>query len=654
MNTEAIEAAALTIRSLSMDAIQKANSGHPGLPMGCAELGALLYGEILKHNPAEPDWINRDRFVLSAGHGSMLLYSLLHLCGYGLTLDDLKDFRQVGARTPGHPEYGVTAGIETTTGPLGAGLSNAVGMAIAEQMLASRFNTPDTSVIDHFTYVLAGDGCMMEGITHEAASLAGHLGLGKLIVFYDSNNITIDGPTDITFTENVLARYSAYNWQTLSGSAYDLNGIMELVTKAKAEPEKPTLILLGSIIGKGAPNKAGTSDVHGAALGEEEVTAAKKNLGIPEGSEFFVAPEATEYFSAKREIWAKGYTDWHKRFETWSKGNPDLKTLWDKFFSTTDIAGVQMPSYDTGASVATRSAGGTAQNALVKVVPNLVGGSADLASSNKTTMPDLGEFGKSNRKGQTINFGVREHGMAGVTNGLTLHGGLRSFCATFLTFVDYMRPAVRLAALMKLPVIYVFTHDSIYVGEDGPTHQPIEQVESLRIIPNLTVLRPGDAEEANLAWQMALERTDGPTALVLTRQNLAVFEKQDSGWADACRKGAYVALDCDGSPDAVVVATGSEVEMAMEAAGQTAKKVRVVSMISRELFEAQIPEFKASLIPTGARVIVTEAGVGSGWGGIASSAEDIFCIDRFGESGKGPDVAEALGFTASALAKLIG
>ena len=654
MNTKAIEAAALTIRSLSMDAIQRANSGHPGLPLGCAELGALLYGEIMKHNPAEPEWMDRDRFVLSAGHGSMLLYSLLYLSGYGLTLDDIKNFRQVGSPTPGHPEYGATAGIETTTGPLGAGFSNAVGMAIAEQMLAAQFNTPDTKVIDHYTYALSGDGCMMEGITSEAASLAGTLGLGKLIVFYDSNSITIDGSTDITFTEDVLSRFAAFNWQTLSGSAYDLEGIMKLVGMAQADAERPTLILLQSVIGKGAPNKAGTSGVHGAALGEEEVAATRKNLGIPEDAEFYIAPGTAEYFSGKQDGWEKAYDEWKQRFNSWSDSHPELRKRWDAFFGTPGIAGTELPNYEAGASVATRSASGSALNAYAKTLPNIVGGSADLASSNKTTMPEYGVFSKTERSGRTINYGVREHSMGGITNGIALHGGLKSFCATFLVFADYMRPAIRLAALMKLPVIYVFTHDSIFVGEDGPTHQPIEHVESLRIIPNLRVLRPGDAEETNAAWRMALERTDGPTALILSRQNLPVFKKPIADWMLQCRRGAYVAAECDGGPDVVVVATGSEVSLALEAAEKSGKKVRVVSMISRELFDAQDESFKESILPPGVRVITAEAGLGNGWATIASSPADMICINRFGECGKGAEVAEVLGLSVSRLIELIG
>ncbi len=654
MNIKAIEAAATSIRSLAMDGVEKANSGHPGLPMGCAELGALLYGEIMKHDPSNPDWIDRDRFILSAGHGSMLLYSLLHLSGYGLTIDDLKNFRQLGSVTAGHPEYGAAKGIETTTGPLGAGFSNAVGLAIAELMLGARFNTPDGKIIDHFTYVLSGDGCMMEGITSEAASLAGHLGLGKLVVFYDSNHITIDGSTDLAFTEDVLARYKAYNWQALKGDAYDIPGIMSLVESAKAETEKPTMILLESTIGKGSPNMAGSHKVHGAPLGPDEIVATRKNLGIPEDASFYVAPEVTEYFTAKKDRWKSGHEAWMVLFEAWSKANPDLKSGWDDFFADPDMAAAAMPSYDVGKGVATRSAGNNAQVAMAKAVPNLVGGSADLAASNKTSMPEFGEFSKADRTGRTINFGVREHGMGGITNGIALHGGFRPFCATFLVFADYMRPTIRLAALMGLPVVYVFTHDSIYVGEDGPTHQPVEHVESLRIIPNVRVLRPADAEETNVAWQMAIERTDGPTVLALTRQNLAVLEKTDPEWAAKCRQGAHVALASKGAPDVVVVATGSEVEMAMIAAGKSAKNVRVVSMISRELFESQDAVYKDSIVPGGTRVVVAEAGVGAGWRGIASSAADILSIDRFGESGKAEEVAADLNMTADRLVEIIG
>ena len=653
MNTSGIEAMALSIRSLSMDAVEEAGSGHPGLPMGCAELGAMLYAEILKHNPDEPDWINRDRFVLSAGHGAMLLFSLLHLTGYGLSLDEIKRFRQVGSPAAGHPEYRSTAGIETTTGPLGQGFSNAVGMAIAERMLAARFNTPEREIIDHYTFVLAGDGCMMEGVASEAASLAGHLGLGKLIVFYDDNHITIDGPTSLAFTEDVKKRFEAYGWQTFAGDAYDLDQIGEFVAKAKAETSKPSFIALESIIGKGSPNKAGTHGVHGSPLGAEEIVATRKALGLKEDQSFFVHPDAISYVESKRPRWKESYETWLKLFSAWSEEYPELKDMWDRFFSDPDLSKLEFPAYKPGDSAATRNAGNLAQLAIAKVVPNLVGGSADLASSNKTAMPEYGAVDRDDASGRTLNFGVREHGMGGVTNGIALHGGFRPFAATFLVFVDYMRPSVRLASIMKLPVIYVFTHDSIYVGEDGPTHQPIEQIESLRIIPNLHLLRPADAEETNLAWQLALERKDGPTAIALTRQNLTVFEK-GTDWEEGCRKGAYVAKDCSGEPDVTIVATGSEVGLAIEAAqSNPGKKIRVVSMMCRELFLDQDEGYRSSIVPVGGRKIVVEATVGTGWEGIASSKKDILSIDRFGESGKATEVADHLGMNVEALERII-
>ena len=648
MNTETLNAIAVTIRSLSMDAVEKAGSGHPGLPMGNAELGALLYGEILKHHPAVPDWADRDRFVLSAGHGSMLLYSLLFLSGYGLTLEDIKNFRQLGSITAGHPEYGMIAGIETTTGPLGAGFSNAVGMAIAEQMLGARFNTPTAKIVDHFTYALSGDGCMMEGVTSEAASLAGHLGLGKLIVFYDSNGITIDGSTDISFTESVKGRFDAYNWQTLQGDAYNGEEIISLVAKAKSDQNRPSLIILKSIIGKGSPNLAGTHKVHGAALGPEEIAATRKALGIDE--EFYVDPRAVEFFSAQKNVWGKSYDEWKSMFSTWATENPDLKKEWDACFATPSVSDSDLPVFPLGDSVATRNAGGTVQNTIAALVPSLVGGSADLASSNKTAMPDFGEFSRENRAGRTINFGVREHGMGGVTNGLALHGGFVPFAATFLVFADYMRPAIRLAAIMKLPVVYIFTHDSIFVGEDGPTHQPVEQIESLRLIPGLTVYRPGDAQETAIAWKQAVTSDHGPSVIALTRQNLLIYEKQDSDWQNSCKKGAYVVKECSGEPDVVIVATGSEVPLALEAAeGLKEKKVRIVSMLSRDLFEQQDEEFKKKLLGKTARIVVAEAGITTGWRGIASSQNSVLGIDRFGESGKASQVASHLGITAENL-----
>ena len=652
MNKKAIAAVANSVRALSMDMIQKAKSGHPGLPMGCAELGAVIFGEVLKHNPKDSKWIDRDRFVLSAGHGSALLYSLLHLCGYSVSLDDIKNFRQLGSNTPGHPEYGMTDGVETTTGPLGAGFTNAVGMAIAEAMLAEKFNTKQHKIIDHYTYVLSGDGCMMEGLTSEAASLAGNLGLGKLIVFYDDNGITIEGSTKLAFTEDVKARFAAYNWQVLSGDAYDVEGILKLVAQAKKDTKRPTLISLKSVIGKGAPNLAGSHKVHGAPLGDEEVLAARKALGIPVDKSFYIFPEAKEYFKEKAKGWKKDYDSWCKTFDAWKKANPELVKEWCAFMMNGTFEDIKLPKFNVGDKIATRSASGKTLVSLCAAFPNLVGGSADLAPSNNTVVPDNGDFSKENRKGRTLHFGIREHAMGGIANGLILHGGLRSYCATFMSFADYLRPTVRLAAIMKIPTIFILTHDSIYVGEDGPTHQPVEQLESLRVIPNTQVIRPGDAQETEIAWLMALGAQDKPTCMAFTRQNITVYPKDDKQWKKNMRKGAYIVKDCKGTPDVVVVATGSEVSLAVEAAAKTKKKVRVVSMPCRELFEAQSDAYKNKILPKGVRVIVAECGVPTGWKGYAKD-KDILAVTTFGESGKYADVAAKFGFTADNLVKII-
>ncbi len=650
MNSKALEKVSLTIRALSMDAIQKANSGHPGLPLGAAELGAVLYGELLRHDPSDPAWTDRDRFVLSAGHGSMFLYSLLFLSGYGITLEDIKNFRQIGSPCAGHPEYGSAAGIETTTGPLGQGIATAVGMAIAESMLAARFNTDKRTIVNHYTYTLAGDGCLQEGVSAEASSLAGHLGLGKLIAFYDANKISIDGSTDLSFTEDVGKRYEAYGWQVLRGSMYDLEGIARLVAQAKAETGKPSLIILESVIGKGAPTKQGTHGVHGAPLGADEIAAARAALGIP--GEFYVAPEAVAYFDAKRVEWKRTRAAWQAEFDAWSTENPDKRAAWDAFNAGTPAAAV-MPSFAVGDKVATRTASNKALVAVAKANANLVGGSADLQGPNAVVLPDAGVYAKANPGGKYIHFGIREFGMAAAANGLQLHGGLRSFCATFLVFADYLRPSLRLSALMKQPVIYVLTHDSIYIGEDGPTHQPVEHVASLRAIPNVRVLRPADAEESAEAWNMAMARLDGPSALILTRQNTEVFAKADPDWRNTIKTGAYIAKNVAGTPDLTVIATGSEVGLAFEAAALVpGKKVRIVSMISRELFEAQSAVIRDAIVAPGVRTVVAEAGSRMGWERWAK-VEDILSVDRFGESGPGDKVAAHLGYTAAALADII-
>ena len=652
MDTKAYEKVALSVRALAMDAIQKANSGHPGIVMGAAELGAILFGEILRHDPSDPKWPDRDRFVISAGHGSMFLYSLLHLSGYAdMSLDAIKSFRQVGSPAAGHPEYGAARGIEMTTGPLGQGLATSVGMAIAETMLAARFNTETHKIVNHYTYVLAGDGCLMEGVSGEASSLAGHLGLGKLIVYYDSNKITIDGSTDLTFTEDVAKRYEAYGWQVLKGSMYDFEEIANLTDQAKAESSKPSLIILSSVIGKGAPKKQNSADAHGAPLGMEELIAARKTLGIPGTSalDFYIAPEAIEYFKTKQEEWKKNREKWLSAFREWAGKNLDKKMEWDAYFSGKTFP-VVLPGFEAGEKIATRTAASKALAAIAASYTNLVGGSADLKGPNAVALPGAAYSAKE-RGGRYIHFGVREFAMAAIANGISLHGGLRSFCATFMVFSDYLRPALRLSALMKLPVVYVFTHDSIFVGEDGPTHQPVEHLASLRVIPNLRVLRPADAEESAEAWAMAMERKDGPTALALTRQNTTVFSKDDTEWKKNLRRGAYIAAG-SGSAELVIIASGSEVGLAMEAAALSGRQVRVVSMISRELFESQSEDVRNGIVPPGARTIVCEAGSRQGWERWAKP-EDIFSIDRFGESGPGDKVAAHLGFTAAALAELV-
>lgn len=656
MDNKAIDAVALSVRSLSMDAVEAASSGHPGLPMGLAELGALLYGEFLNYDPADPAWPNRDRFILSAGHGSMLVYSLLHLAGYDVSLDDLKHFRQLGYKTPGHPEYGHTPGVETTTGPLGQGISNGVGMAIAQTMLAGRFNTAGHKIIDHSIFVITSDGDMMEGVSSEACSLAGHLGLGNLIAFYDDNKISIEGSTDLAFTEDVAKRFEAYGWDTHEVDAYDTEGIRRAVNAAKKVTDKPTLILLRSIIGKGSPNMAGSHKVHGAPLGPDEIAKTRENLGLPKDADFFIHPDAEAFFETRRAELSKAHDEWRKLFEQWSEKNPGLRSEWDEFFGDGQegLDRLEMPSYKVGDSIATRSAGGKALLAVVKAVPNVVGGSADLASSNKTEMPEYGDFTVATPKGRTFHFGVREHGMGAITNGIILYGGLRPFCATFLVFSDYMRPPIRLAAIMGLPVIYVFTHDSIYVGEDGPTHQPVEHYAALRCIPGLNFIRPADAEETNEAWIMGLESRSVPTAMALTRQNLPVFEKADTDWKQSMRKGAYVAKDSAGRPEVVFIATGSEVSLALEVAEKVGDSARVVSMPCRELFLKQDKEYQESVVPRSARRVVIEVGISMGWEGLAGSAEDIVVLDRYGASGPAEEVAAEFGFTADAIAKRLG
>lgn len=662
MDILSLQKIALSMRSLTIDAIQKANSGHPGLPLGAAELGAFLYGEEMTYDPTDTSWINRDRFILSAGHGSMFLYSILHIAGFPLKIDDIAAFRQVGSACPGHPEYRVTPGVETTTGPLGQGLANAVGMAIGEKMMAARFNTAEAAIFDHFTYALVGDGCLQEGVASEACSLAGTLGLGKLIVYYDSNAITIDGSTALAFTEDVGTRFEAYGWQVLRGDMYDFDGLKTLTERAKAEKDKPSIIILKSIIGKGAPTKQGTAGIHGSPLGAEEAERAKAALGIPQDKPFWVAPEAYTYFEGRRKALAAKKAQWQKTFDGWRAANPGLSAELSAWYANTPESAPELPAFAQGDKLATRNASGKCLAAMAKAWPNLVGGSADLMGPNVVQLPASPsgapvDFNRNNPAGRYLHFGIREHGMAAIANGLALYGGLRPFVATFLVFADYLRPSIRMAALMKLPVIYVFTHDSIFVGEDGPTHEPVESLTALRTIPGLTVLRPADAEETGAAWLMAMQNVDGPTAIVLSRQNLPVLQKADPNWADTMKLGAYVVRNPDTTPDITLVASGSEVSLALKATDIVLGKklslaVSVVSMPCRETFFAASRTIRDVMLPPQTKIFVAEAGIAMGWEQIAPR-ENIFSIERFGESGPGDKVAEHLGFTAEKFAEKI-
>ncbi len=641
-----------TIRTLSMDAIQKANSGHPGAPMGLAPAGYVLWTRIMKHNPQNPAWIDRDRFVLSAGHASMLIYSLLYLSGYDLSLEDIKNFRQWDSKTPGHPEFGHTPGVETTTGPLGQGFANAVGMAMAERHLAACFNRPDHEIVDHYTYVICGDGDMMEGVTCEAASLAGHLGLARLICIYDDNQISIEGNTDITFTEDVARRFKAYNWHVLAvDDGNDTEAIFQALTDAKAETERPSLIVLRTQIAYGSPNKQGSADAHGAPLGEEEVCLTKECLGCLPDEKFCVKKEVLEHFEKCIENGKELEIRWQDKFQNFSKTYPELAAQWGDAMSGYLTKGwdAAIPEFSPAdGPLATRAASGKVLNAIAKNLPTLIGGSADLAPSNKTYLEFSHEFQKGAYDGRNIRFGVREHAMAAIISGMCLHNGLRPYGGTFLVFADYMRPAIRVAALMKLPVIYVFTHDSIAVGEDGPTHQPVEHLASLRAIPGMTVIRPADASETAVAWRQAVQTANGPVALILSRQKLPVLGRNQP--EHDLSKGAYVLADADGKPDIILMATGSEVHIALEARELLARQgvgVRVVNMPSWELFETTAPEYQDSvLLPDVTARMAVEAGIAMGWERYVGSDGIVIGMAGFGASAPGGTVMEKFGFTA--------
>jgi transketolase len=645
-----------TIRTLAMDAVQAANSGHPGAPMGLAAAAYVLWTRVLKHNPKNPAWVDRDRFVLSGGHASMLLYSMLHLSGYKLSLKEIKNFRQWGSQTPGHPEYGHTPGVETTTGPLGQGFSNAVGMAMAERHLAAIFNRGSQKIVDHHTYVMCGDGDLMEGIASEAASLAGHLGLGKLVCIYDDNKISIEGSTGLAFTENVAARFRAYHWQVLAvKDGNDLAAIEKALKEARAETAKPTLIALRTHIAYGSPNKQDTHGAHGAPLGVDEVSLTKENLGWPKNRKFYVPENVRREFSKCLDNGRKAETVWNKKFKAYAKKYPELAQNWQKA-----IAGILprrwdagIPTFRDGKAIATRAASGQVLNALAENLPTLIGGSADLAPSNNTIIKSSFDFQKNSYAGRNIRFGVREHAMGAILSGLALHKGIRPYGGTFLVFADYCRPAIRLAALMKLPVTYVFTHDSVAVGEDGPTHQPVEHLAVLRAIPGLTVIRPADATETAAAWRVAIKATDGPVALILSRQNLPVLDRSYYPSATALAKGGYILSDSKGQPDAILIGSGSEVSICLEAQRALARQgvaVRVVSMPSWELFERTSQAYKDAVLPpkVTARVAV-EAGISMGWERYVGSRGAVVGIDRFGASAPGETVMDKYGMKAAAI-----
>ena len=647
-----------TIRTLSMDAVQAANSGHPGAPMGAAPMAYVLWTRFLRHNPADPAWPDRDRFVLSAGHASMLLYSLLHLTGYDLPLEELKRFRQWGSKTPGHPEHGLTAGVEVTTGPLGSGISNAVGMAIAERMLAARFNRPGHTIVDHTTYALVSDGDLMEGIASEATSLAGTLGLGKLIFLYDDNEISIEGDTDLSFREDVGKRFEAYGWNVQHVDGNDLEAIEAAIRAGRAASDRPSIIVATTEIAHGSPNKAGSADAHGNALGEDEVRLTKEALGWPAEPPFHIPAETLAEFRVALEQGAAWQGDWQARVEAHGCDFPAEAAEWQRVAAGELPLGweAEIPAFsaeDTPA-MATRQASGKVLNAIAPVLTNLVGGSADLAPSTNTHLSGFGDFGDDSWDGRNLHFGVREHAMGGIVNGIAAHGGLIPYSATFLAFSDWMRGAIRLGALMECRAIYVFTHDSIALGEDGPTHQPVEQLAALRAMPGLVVLRPADANETAAAWKVAIERS-GPSLLALTRQGLPVIDNIERVRAGVPR-GAYILDDPPvARPDVILIATGSEVSLARDAAallGEAGLAARVVSMPSWELFAEQPQSYREQVLPPSvpARIAI-EAASSFGWERHVGAHGEVVGIDRFGASAPGKVVMEQYGFTASAVAE---
>jgi len=634
-----------TIKALAIDAIQAANSGHPGAPMGMADIAYVLWTRFVRYDPGAPDWEDRDRVVLSAGHASMLLYSMLHLTGTSLSLADLRRFRQWGSRTPGHPEVEETPGVETTTGPLGQGVANGVGMALAERWLAARFGA---DLVDHHTWVLCGDGCLMEGVAHEAASLAGHLGLGRLTVLYDDNRITIDGGTDLTFSEDVTARFAALGWHVARADGHDHGEIAAALEAARAETDRPSLVAFRTTIAHGSPNLAGSNKTHGSPLGEAEVRATKEALGLDPDATFAVPDEVPAHVRARDAERAAARRAWEARL-----GEHPQREAWERSHAAPDLSGVDWPAFEPG-KLATRKAGHRILQALAAGVDNLVGGSADLAGSNGTWLAGHDALAPGDVSGRNVHFGIREHGMAAICNGISLHGGMLPYCATFLVFHDYMRPAVRLAGLMRRPVVYVYTHDSVFVGEDGPTHQPVEQLMALRSIPNLWAVRPADATETAEAWRLALSRRDGPTALCLSRQGLPVLEREGTGLApaDGVAHGGYVLAEAEGEAQAVIVATGSEVHLALAARASLQAEgigVRVVSLPCWELFDLQEEGYRTRVLPHDLPAVSVEAGITTGWERYVGRSGARVGIDRFGASAPGAEVASRLGVSLEAV-----
>lgn len=649
--------AANTLRCLSADEVQTANSGHPGVALGLADVVAVLWLRHLKIFSGDTAWADRDRFVMSGGHGSSLLYALLHLSGHDLSIDDLKQFRQLGSRTPGHPEYGEVPGVETTTGPLGQGIANGVGMAIAERMMAARFNTSDCTLVDHRTWVTCGDGDLEEGISHEACSMAGNLGLNKLILIYDSNRISIEGRVDITMSDDTKKRFEGYGWRVLTCDGHDIAAIDRTLRKAAKSEDKPVLVICNTTIGKGSPNKADSASCHGAPLGAEELRLTKQALGFNPDESFVVPESVRALFNARTARMKRVRNAWKRTAKAAFTANATLKATWEACLKNKlpEDLEAHLPTWD-GKPISTRVASGKVLNALAPVVPWLVGGSADLAPSNMTYLNGMGDIAKGDFSGRNFRFGVRELGMAAIMNGITVHGGLRAFGGTFFVFCDYCRPVMRVAALMGLPVIYVLTHDSFYVGEDGPTHEPIEQLPAMRAMPNMCVLRPADATETSVAWEVALSRKHGPTALLLSRQNLPIIDRTVYPSADNAAMGAYILWQRNPNvaPDAILIASGSEVSLALEAAQADPRNLRVVSMPSWELFEAQSPAYRNRVLPANVKKrIAVEAASPFGWERYLGETGISLTMGGFGASGPADKLAEHFGFTVANLTALI-